>query len=436
MRAATPNPETRMSSPEQAPSLPEACDVAVIGGGIVGVSAAWYLARRGARVVLLEKGRVGGEQSSRNWGAVRQQGRHAAELPLMIDCLRNIWTRLEADLEAELHWRQQGQMRVAYEPAQLAAWEAWMPLAREHQLDTRMLSPAEVRELLPHYAGEGCLGGMFTASDGCAEPERVSPAFAAAARRHGATVLEDCAVTAIELQDGHVCALQTERGRLRCEAAIAASGAWTSRLLRPLGHRHPSLWLRASAGQTTPIDRDLRKLVVWGRSAFRQHLDGSVTIAAGHVSHHDVTLDSPRFGLDFLPLARTPGYGDKLRFRVGRPLLDDLAGRYDDFTRFRTLDPPAHLPALHEAAARFRVEHPGVGEFRFQRTWAGYIDYMPDEIPVIDALDRPGGLVVAAGMSGHGFGFGPVAGRIASELVLDGRASHDIGAFSAARFQR
>ena len=421
-----------MNAAQKVLPIDRAVEVVVIGGGIVGCAAAYYLAKAGVPVALFEKGRIAGEQSSRNWGAVRQQGRHPAELPLMMACNR-IWQGLEQELEADLDWRRQGQLRVAYSAERLASFEAWMPTAREHQLDTRILTPREVADLLPNYHAEGCLGGMYTASDGCAEPEKVAPAFAAAAGRQGAAVFDHCAVIGIDLKAGQIYGVETERGYLRCDKVICAGGAWSSRILRPLGLRHPSLWVRGSVAQTTALGIDLRKLVVWGKDcAYRQRPDGSLTLAAAEEGFHDVNLDSLRYGTRFLALARKNR--PNLRLKLGRPLLQDLRGEFSSFTQQRTLDPRPDLPSLWRAAEGFRSEYPSADAFGFQRVWAGWIDYMPDELPVIDAPGRPEGLVIATGMSGHGFGLGPMAGRLAAELAGDGQPSHDLSAFRADRF--
>ncbi len=406
----------------------QAPSVAVIGSGIVGASTAYYLARRGARVTLFEKGRLAGEQSSRNWGAVRQQGRHPAELPLMMDCNR-LWQGLEQELRADLGWYQQGQLRIAYDERTLAGWEAWLPVAREHGLDTRILGPGEVTALLPHYQAR-CVGGMFTPSDGCAEPEKVAPAFCAAAERHGAEIVTGCAVLGIDTGNGRVSGVETERGPLAADAVVCAAGAWATRVLQPLGLRLPTLRVRASAAHVAPMGLELRKLVVWGRAAYRQRRDGSLTIAPGSSGRHDLTLDSLRHGLKFLPLYLRNR--SKLQLRVGADFFSP--GGLGTLLQHRTLDPPPDLTAIRGALAGFREEYPGAGELRVLRTWAGYIDYTPDELPVIDAPGRPHGLVIATGLSGHGFGLGPVTGRSAAELALGERPSHDLSAFRLARF--
>ena len=129
--------------------LPEAVDVVVIGAGVVGVSTAYFLARSGARVAVFEKGRVAGEQSSRNWGWVRQQGRDPAELPIAMESNR-IWRGLAEETgERDLAFTECGCLYVATDPGRMARWEEWREVAAEHQLDSRILSAREVEALAP-----------------------------------------------------------------------------------------------------------------------------------------------------------------------------------------------------------------------------------------------------------------------------------------------
>ncbi len=123
--------------------LPETVDVVIIGAGIIGTSTAYFLAKHGAKVLLCEKGRVAGEQSSRNWGWVRQQGRDRAELPIMMESNR-IWRDLARSTgEKDLGFTPSGCIYLAETERQLAKYESWHELARQHQLDTRLLSESE-----------------------------------------------------------------------------------------------------------------------------------------------------------------------------------------------------------------------------------------------------------------------------------------------------
>jgi glycine/D-amino acid oxidase-like deaminating enzyme len=134
---------TRCSpSPALTGPLPESVGVAVIGGGIIGLMSAWALATEGKRVLLCEKGRLAGEQSGRNWGWIRQQGRDIAELPIMMEAIR-LWTDLPSALRAAIGFRQQGITYFARSEARMDAFARWLDLAKPHGVDTRLLSRRE-----------------------------------------------------------------------------------------------------------------------------------------------------------------------------------------------------------------------------------------------------------------------------------------------------
>ncbi len=144
--------------------LPTDVDVVVIGGGVVGISTAWYLAKHGVSVLVCDKGRVAGEQSSRNWGWIRQQARDPAELPIVIDSI-NQWQTIANELDENIGFTRQGVLYTATTDQQLAEYERWLDVATQHQLDTRMLSGAEVDQLVGDKPGQWA-GGMFTPSGG------------------------------------------------------------------------------------------------------------------------------------------------------------------------------------------------------------------------------------------------------------------------------
>jgi FAD dependent oxidoreductase len=190
---------------------PPRTGVVVIGGGIIGACTAFFLARKGVPVVLCEKGHIAGEQSSRNWGWCRKMGRDPREIPLAIEALR-LWPELNALTEAETGFRRCGIVYLCKTPEEMAEREAWLEEARPYQLDTRMLSRDEAAAVLPGLSGDW-QGGLYTPSDGRAEPQKAAPAIAAAAQRHGAVVLQQCAVRGIEAQGGRVSGVVTERGQ-------------------------------------------------------------------------------------------------------------------------------------------------------------------------------------------------------------------------------
>jgi glycine/D-amino acid oxidase-like deaminating enzyme len=158
----------RVDPVETDETLPPSADVVIVGGGIIGTSAALSLAEKGISVVLCEKGHIAGEQSSRNWGWCRKMARDPREIPLVIESLR-LWQGMNERVEAETGFRTCGIMYLGETEADLERLGGWLDHAREYQLDTRVVDGAEVARLLPG-AAKRWAGALYTASDGKAEP--------------------------------------------------------------------------------------------------------------------------------------------------------------------------------------------------------------------------------------------------------------------------
>src|ERR1700681_551168 len=182
--------------------MPAEADVVIVGGGIVGVSSAYELSKRGLRVTLLEKGDVAGEQSGRSWGFIRQQGRAPEELPLMIQA-NGIWAQMEGELDADIEWTQGGNLRLADDEATASRYEAWAKVGAEHGLGTRVLGMKEIAELLPGI-NHTWTAGIFTPNDGHANPLKATRALADAAVQKGAVVVEACAVHRLVSAGGRI----------------------------------------------------------------------------------------------------------------------------------------------------------------------------------------------------------------------------------------
>jgi glycine/D-amino acid oxidase-like deaminating enzyme len=412
-------------------------DVVVVGAGIVGCAAAYFLARRGARVVVVERGGVPGEQSRKNWGFVRQQGRDPLEMPLVLEANR-MWRGLERELGADLEWTQGGNLALAADAARMARFEAWLPVAREFGLATRLLRARDLGGVVPGLAGDW-VGGMHTPGDGHADPEKATDAFAHAAVAQGATLELDCAVQGVTTRAGAVAGVVTERGEIRAPTVVCAAGAWSARLLRTLGLDLPQRWVRGSVARTT-VAPGVTSCAVWGPGvAFRQRRDGAFTIAAGGALDHDVTLDSLRQLRFFLPSF----WKNKtlFRFHVGRPLLASLtatlpgsSARRRPLVWDRGHEPRPNPAKVRRSLAELQRVLPSLPLLGIAKSWAGYIDAAPDLVPVLGEVPQLAGLVLATGFSGHGFAMGPIAGRLVSELVLDGKPSLDLAGFRFSRF--
>ncbi|MEE9198582.1 MAG: FAD-binding oxidoreductase, partial [Dehalococcoidia bacterium] len=208
-------------------------DVVIIGGGIIGCATAYYLAKRGADVVVVEKGELSDEQSGRNWGWIRQQGRNPREIPLVMLSIR-LWSQLAGELTSDIEWLQSGSLRLGYDEEEMAHLEAWTKGAQEAGLDTSVLSAAEVKSLIPALEGP-YRGGAYTPTDGQAEPRTATIAVATAARECGAKIYTHCAAEGLEVANGAVTEVVTERGAIRAPVVVCAAGAWSGKVGRMVG---------------------------------------------------------------------------------------------------------------------------------------------------------------------------------------------------------
>ena len=417
--------------------LPARADVVIVGGGIIGASTALFLAQKGVSAVLCEKGHIAGEQSSRNWGWCRKMGRDPREIPLIIESLR-LWQGMNTLVEAETGFRQPGIMYLAETQAELEQLEAWLEHARQYQLDTRIVTNAEVSELMPGVTGSWA-GALYTASDGKAEPQMAAPAIAEAARRRGAAIMTPCAVRGIETAGGRVTAVVTERGRIACSSVVLAGGAWSRLFCGNLGVELPQLKVLASVMRTQPLEGGPEISASGGLFGFRKRMDGGYTVATLGVRTIDLVPDNFRLFSDYLPAVRL--HWKKLRFRVGHRWIEEwrtprrwaLDGA-SPFEVVRVLDPDPDPFVIGRARASVAQAFPIFRNMVVAESWGGMIDVMPDAIPVISPVESLPGFFIATGFSGHGFGIGPGAGKLVADMVAGDPTLVDPTPFRLSRF--
>ncbi len=418
-------------------ALPKSADVVVIGGGIVGASAAYFLARRGLSVALLEKGYVGCEQSTRNWGWCRQQNRDARELPLSGVSMR-LWDEMTTDIGQDLGFRRCGLHYVTDNPGQLATWEKWRETARTFGVNTRMLSAEEAGRVVPPRNGRRWLGGVHSIEDGKAEPALAAPLIAEGARRHGATIHQNCAARGLEFANGAVHGVVTEQGEIRTSAVLCAAGAWASSFLRWHGIDLPQASVRQSTLRTMPAP-DLGAAIFTPDFALTRRLDGSYTLAVSGKATLEVTPQGIRYARQFMPMfvkrlkAVEIGVGSSFFSgpeALGRWRLDAET----PFERLRVLDPAVDQRVIAMALARAKAQFPELADVGIADAWGAYIDSTPDAVPVVSPVDTRPGLFVAAGCSGHGFGVGPGIGHLAADLIAGDKPCVDPTPFRLSRF--
>ncbi len=419
--------------------LPERTDVLIVGGGIIGVCTALCLAERGIAVTVCEKGGIGAEQSSRNWGWCRQTGRDHAEIPLAAESLR-LWEGMNARVGAETGYRRAGVVYVCDTRRELESHAAWMEQARLHQVETRLLTADETAKLLPG-AARRWEGAVHTKTDGRAEPQKAAPAIAAAARGQGAAILTGCAVRGFESQAGRVCAAVTERGRIRCDAVVLAGGAWSRLFCGNQGLDLPQLKVLGSVLRTGPLGGAPETSVGGADFAFRKRIDGGYTVARRGATISSITPDSFRLLPDFLPALWSQRR--ELRVRVDGRFAEEWRlkrrWRLDERTPFeqvRVLDPAPSSGILDEARRNLSRAFPAFASMQVAGAWGGMIDVTPDEVPVISHVGSAPGFYIATGFSGHGFGIGPGAGRLMADLVSGDTPVVDPAPFRFDRFRR
>ena len=418
--------------------LPQQAAVCIIGGGIAGIATALELAERGIDVVVLEKGEIAAEQSSRNWGWCRQMGRDPREIPL-IRVAMTAWDGMNARIGGETGFTRCGILYMCETDEQLATRTAWYEQnAKPWGLSTRMISATEANELQP-----GCSrpwkGALYTPDDARAEPFIAVPAMAEGARRKGARIFTNCAVRGLETKAGRISAVVTEKGTIACDTVVLAGGVWSRRFLHNLGIPLPQLTVVNSVMRTAPLDIGLTRTCSGGQFTFRKRLDGGYTISHNHYSVADIVPDSFRLFLQFLPALLLDWKG--LRLRLGQRFLDEArlkrTWQLDEVTPFeqvRILDPEPVQDILDDARKALIDYYPAFKPLQIAESWAGCIDAMPDAVPVISKVDKLAGLHLCTGFSGHGFGLGPGAGKLMAEIVTGETPCVDIAPCRYSRF--
>ncbi len=365
-------------------------DVIVIGGGIHGCSTALECRRRGLSVILVEKDHVARHASGVNAGGVRRLNRHPDEIPLAMASAA-LWQRIEDLVDDDCGYRQTGQIRVAETEAGLEAIAARRALVEglgySHE---QWIEPATLFDLVPAIARH-CLGALYTADDGYADPTRTTRAFARRAVALGAEIISHCRA-GIPQRAGKGWQVPTDEGTLSGAAVVNCAGAWGGAIAAGLGEPVPieafAPMMLVTARMPyfiAPVVASFDRMI-----SFKQSPNGTVVIGGGWRGRAEPELN--RALVEF---------GDLHRL---------IANVLDLF------------PVMHGA--------------RITRSWAGIEGIMPDGIPVISTSATAPGVVHAFGFSAHGFQLGPIGGRIVADLVETGETALPIAPFSIARFQR
>lgn len=424
---------------EHGGALPKSSDVVVIGGGVIGVSTALWLARAGASVTLLEKGRVAAEQSSRNWGWIRVQGRDMAEIPIALEAQR-LWLALDAECQGRLGIKRVGVTYLARRDRDMAAYAQWLRDADAFGLTSHLVGRDGLAAALPGARG-GWAGALMTPSDLKGEPWVAVPELARLARQDGAQIVEHCAVRTLDLAAGRVRGVVTEQGTIACSEVVLAAGAWSALFLRRHGVSIPQLSVRSTALETGPLPQVTGTAAVDARVAWRPRGDGGYTLAPSTLSELFVGPDAVRALPKYLPLLKQGGFDVRLKTHAPTGFPDAwgtprrwAADEETPFERMRILNPAPNTAKVAETCRAFAETFPDLGAVTPRTAWAGMIDVLPDVVPVVDRVAALPGVTAVTGMCGHGFGIGPAFGQIAARLATGQDPGFDLARFRLGRF--
>jgi sarcosine oxidase subunit beta len=364
------------------PAAPIGASVVVIGAGVTGLSAAWWLARSGVDVLVIDKGIVGWEASGRNGG-----GASHYQSPLFAEEQR-LWPMLDELLGYPTEYRRE-RIIIQRDPDLLDHYRAVGRMCTAMGYPVDDLDSRQAQEMVP-LTDATCLGGIHLRFGGHANPQRTVQAYAWALQDLGGRILQHCPALSIETEGGKVVAVETPRGRIACDALVVAAGPQSGMLLAPLGIDFPLAAARAEMIVTEPAPLMAIGGVDGNGLYGRQTLRGNLAFGGGPHEWIPTTPTGP----------------------VARPT----------------------SPLVRNLARRVAEMFPKAAQLNVIRSWAGVIENTPDGRPIIDRLDNPGNVTVAT-MSGVGFGLSPASGHAIRDLVLDGSCSFaDIAKLGLSRF--
>lgn len=367
-------------------------DVVIVGGGLMGAATAFFLRQRGRSVILLERGLIGQQASGVNFGNVRRQGRFLPQLALA-NRSRAIWGRLPELLGEDAEFLATGHVRICYDPDRLGGLEEYANAARPLGLDLEILSQQALRKRFPYFSHEA-VGGSYSPIDGHANPRLAAPAFARAAVRAGARVIENTEIESVEKDLEDFRATATDGRSFRAPVMLITAGAWGGLLSEQFGEAVPMAVHGPQMSVTEPVPYAIREVC----GVFTK-IDREVVYCR----------QIPRGNVIIGGSTRGPAFPDIRRaYTVPTSTMSQMA--------------------------EIRRMIPALGRLNVIRTWSGIEGYMPDDRPIMGPSGRVSGLFYAFGFCGHGFQLGPGVGDVMAELIDTGATSTPIEPFQMARF--
>jgi glycine/D-amino acid oxidase-like deaminating enzyme len=370
--------------------LPRTASVVVVGGGVVGCSIAYHLARRGQRdVVVLEREAVGSGTTSKAAGGIRSQFPTETEIRFSLEAI-GVFERFREEFGVDIGYRRIGYLFLVSDPDDLAGYRERMALQRRLGVDVREIAPTEAKAIVPALRVDDLIAAVWGPTDGMAGPAEVTSGFARRARELGARLVEGVEVTAIAVEGGRVRGVTTPLGPVAAPIVINAAGPAAARVGR-------------LAGVTVPVQP--RRRHIFYTEPFPE-IPGPVPLTTDRASGF-------YFRKEMEQLLLSPG---------------DVEDIGEDFTV------PVDRARIDETVEKALHRIPIVEKARIAGGWAGLRPLTPDDHAIIGPAPGVEGFFLAVGFGGHGFQHSPATGRYVAEWLLDGKPSLDLSLFDPGRF--
>ena len=372
--------------------MSKTADVIIIGSGVIGCAAAYYLAKKGTSVIVLDKDEnIGNGGSARNGGGVRQSGRDPRELPLAMYAVNNLWPNLSEELGVNVEYHKEGNLRLGKTEHHLEILQGLTDRATACGLEVRMIDGAEVRAINP-YLSEEVIGASWCATDGHANPLMTTLGYYRAARGMGVQFYTGEEVTELQTVKGKARIVITRKNVFEGEKIIVAAG-------------YESRWILESVGIDIPMSKDLIEALVTEAEApmFPQMLGTADADFYGHQTDHGSFVFGGASGFESV----NKDNGHNMTSSITAPCICRGIMKY--------------IPKLADA--------------KIVRTWAGYEDVSADGVPVIGEIKEVPGLIAACAFTGHGFGISPIVGTLLAEIAREENTTLDLSAFRYDRFK-
>jgi len=365
-------------------------EIVIIGGGIMGVATAYYLAKRGQRhVILIERDLLAQASTGLCVGGIRQQFSNPANILLSQETI-HLLKNFEEEFHTKIDFRQAGYLFLTQKQTTWEAFGECIKIQRRYKVPVKILSPEEVKHRWPYLSTKDLRGGIFGPEDGYVDPYDVTMAIASQTRKLGISIRERTEVVDIRLENGRISGVETSQGPISCNIVVNAAGAWGAKIAEMVGIDLPVQPYRRQVFITKTFDTIPRPVPMIidqdTQFYFRGYAPG---ILMGMTD-----LDEP----------------SSFKTHVDRNFLEKI-----------TANALEKVPILEKA--------------EILRGWGGLYAMTPDENPIIGEIPGVKGFFCTTGFSGHGFQHGPAVGRIMSELILDGKTSFNLSPFEFDRFQ-